>query len=71
MGRQAILSTIFACRLLMYTTMGWIPAASIASTNKGYSHYLPAPRFTVILVIRRAARWWNPSRTLRISPVTT
>ena len=55
----------------MYTPMEWIPAASIASTTEGYSHYMPGPCFPVIPMIRRAARWRNPSRTLRISPVTT
>ena len=55
----------------MYTLVGWSPAVSIAYTTKGYSHSPPASRFSVIPVIRRAAWWWNPSRTLRISPVTT
>ena len=71
MGRQDTLSTIFACRLLMYALMGWIPANSIASTTKGYSHSPPAPRFSIIPVIHYAAQCWNPSRTLSISPVTT
>ena len=71
MGRQATLSAMVACRLLMYTLMGWSPAASIASTTKGYSHSPPAPRFVVFPIIRHAARWWNPSRTLSISPITT
>ena len=38
---------------------------------RGYSHSPPAPRFAVILVIRRSVWWWNPSRTLIISPITT
>ena len=59
-----------ACRLLMYSPMGCIPADSIASTTGGYFHSLPAPSFSVSPVIRRAAQWWNPSRNLIISPVT-
>ena len=38
MGRQANISDMFACRLLIYTPMGWIPADSIDSTTNGYSH---------------------------------
>ena len=67
MGRQATLSYIVACRLLIYTS----PAAYIASTTKGNYHSIPAPHFAVIPVICRAAQWWNPSRTLRIYPITT
>ena len=55
----------------MYTPMGWIPETSIASTTKSYSHSPPAPRFSVGPIIRHAAWWWKPSRTLRISSVTT
>ena len=62
---------MFACLLLMYIPMGWIPVTSISSTHDGYSQSPPAPRFSVIPVIRRAARWWNPSRTLSTFPVAT
>ena len=71
LGRQATLYTMVTFRLLMYKFMGWIPAASIYSTNEGYPHYPPNPLFAVIPVIRHAAWWWNPSRNLSISPVTT
>ena len=60
-----------ACRILMYNLMGWSPVFSIAFNTKGYSHSSPVPLFSVIPVICRAARWWNPSRTLSISPFTT
>ena len=43
MGRQANISDMFACRLLMYTPMGWIPTDSIDSTTEGYS-YSPTAR---------------------------
>ena len=56
MGCQATISTMVTFRLLMYTPMEWIPAASIASTTEGYSHYIPGPCFPVIPMIRRAAR---------------
>ena len=59
------------CRLLMYTMMGCILAASIASSNIGYSHSMPDTRFAVIPVIRRAARWRNSVKTLIIYPVNT
>ena len=55
----------------MYTPMGLSPSASIASTNKGYYHSPPTPRFAVSPVICRSAWWWNPPRSLRIYPVTT
>ena len=71
MGRQGTLYAMVAFSLLMYTPMVWIPAASIDSTTKGYSHSPPAPRFAIILVIHRAARWWISSRTLSISPTNT
>ena len=71
MERQATICVMFACRLMMYTLMGWIPVIFIASTTKGYSHYPPDPCFSVIPVICCAAQWWNPSKTLGISPVTT
>ena len=51
--------------------MVWSPADSIASTLEGYYQYLPAHCSTVILMIRRTARWWKPSTTLRIYPNTT
>ena len=35
-----------------------------------YSHYPSVTHFPVILVIRLAKLWWNPSRTLKISPMT-
>ena len=59
-----------AFRLLMYTLMGWIPVASIASATKGYSHSLDVLYFAVTPVIRRSARWWNSYRTFIIAPVT-
>ena len=59
------------CRLLMFTTMGWIPAESIDFSTAGYSQYPPAPRFAVIPVIRQVDLWLNAVRTLRISLVTT
>ena len=71
MGWQATLSDMVSCHLLMYTLMMWIPSTSTSYTAEGYSHSLPAPHFAVILVICHAARWWNPFRTLRISPITT
>ena len=49
--------------------MGCGPAASIASSTAGNYHSLPAPHFSVIPVIRRAARWWNAVKTLNISTV--
>ena len=61
---------MFICRLLMYTQMGWSPAETIASSTSGCAHSLPAPRFAVIPVIRRAARWCNTVRTLSIYLVT-
>ena len=51
--------------------MGWIPAASIVSFTAGYSHSQPVPCFSVIPVIRHAARWWNSVSTLSIYLVTT
>ena len=59
------------CRLLMFTTMGWIPAESIGFSTAGYSQSPTAPRFAVIPVIRRFDLWLNAVRTLRISLVTT
>ena len=38
MERQATFSAMVVCRLLMYSLMGWIPAASTAATTRGYSH---------------------------------
>ena len=35
MGWQATLYAVVTCWILMYTLMGWTPAASIASTTKG------------------------------------
>ena len=58
-------------RLLMNIPMGWIPAASTVSSTEGYYYSPPAPCFSVIPMIRRAARWWKHSRTLSISPITT
>ena len=58
-------------RLLMYTPMGWSRAASIASSNDGYSYYSHALSFSIIPVIYHAARWWNYIRTLIIYQVTT
>ena len=55
----------------MYTLMGCILADYSASTTDGYSHSLPDPCFAVNPLIRLAARWWNPPRTLIISPATT
>ena len=69
-GWQDTRSDMVAYRLLMYSPMGWIPTASIASTNGDYSHSPPAPRFSVSPVIRRASQWCKPSRTLSISPIT-
>ena len=71
MGQKSILSAMVTFCILMYTPMGWRPTAFIASTTKGYYHSLPARRFSVSPVIRRAAHWWNPSSTLSISPITT
>ena len=71
MGRQTTLFDMVACRLLIYTPMGWIPAVSIASTTKGKSHSPPALRSSVISVIRCSTWWWNSSRTMIISLVTT
>ena len=71
MGRNATLSDMVTYRLPMYTPMGWSPTASIDFTTKGYYHYPPASRFDVSPLIHHVARWWNPSRTLSISPVTT
>ena len=59
------------CCLLMYTLMGCSPAASTTSSTNGYFHSPPAPRFSVIPVIRCVAQWCNSIRTLGISPVTT
>ena len=70
MGWQATLSNMIACPFLMHNPMGWSPAYFIPSTTEGYSHSPPVPCFAVIPVIRHAARWWNPSRTLIISLVT-
>ena len=67
MGHQATLSAMVACRLLMYTPIGWIPLASIASTTVGYSHSPPALCLAFITVICLAVCWWNPSSTLMIS----
>ena len=55
-----------SCCLLVYTPMGWIPVASIASTTEGCSHSLSAPHFSISHVIRCAAQWWNLSSTLNI-----
>ena len=52
-----------AYRLMMYTPMGWIPTASIASNTKGYYHFTPD--------LRCSSWWWNPTGTLIIYPVTT
>ena len=71
MGQQTTLSAMVACCLLVYTPMGWIPTASIASTTEWYCQSTPAQCFTVISVIYRVAQWWNPYRTLSVSPVTT
>ena len=62
---------MFACCLLMYSTMGYSPAASSASITGGYHHSLPAPHIVVIPVIRLSGRWWNPYRTFSITPGTT
>ena len=71
MGLQAIINSMFAFRLLIHTPMGLRPTFSIASTTDGYSYYAHAPCFSVIPVIHRSSRLWKPSRTKRISPVTT
>ena len=71
MVRQATLYAMVVFLPLMYTLMGWIPMASIASTTERYSHSPPTPRFSVIPVIYCAVQWWKPSSTLSISPVTT
>ena len=71
MGRQAILSAMVVCCLLMYTSMEWSPSAFIASTTKGQYQYPFASRLAIIPVICRAAWWWNPPRTSSISPVTS
>ena len=71
MGWKATFYAIVACCLLMYMPLRWISVVSIASTTEGYSHSLPDPRFAVIPLICHAAQWWNPSRTLTISPFTT
>ena len=60
-----------AFHILIYPPMGWITTASIYSITGGYSQSPPAPHFSVSPMIRCAARCWNPSRTLSISPATT
>ena len=67
--RHATFSNMVACHLLMYSIMGCIPAASSAATTGGYCHSPPDPYFTVIPVLRLAARWCNLSRTFIISPI--
>ena len=71
MGQRANFSTMFSCRLLMYSIMGCSTAASSAATTGVYYQSLPAPHVAVIPVIRLVARCWNPSSTFIISPVTT
>ena len=71
MVRQAKISAMVVYHILMYIPIGWSPMSSIAPITKEYYHSPHAPRFSVIPVIRRAYRWWNPSRTLIISSVTT
>ena len=71
MRREATLSAMDVCHLLVYTPMRWRPAASIDSTTTGYSYSTPVPRLAVSPMILCATQWWNPSRILRIPPVTT
>ena len=71
MVRHDTFSAMVACRLLMYSIMGCSPADSSAATTRVYYHSPPAPRVSVIPVIRLAARWWNPSSNFSIDPVTT
>ena len=71
MRRQSTFSSIVVCRLIMYSLMGWIPAASIATNAGGYSHYLTALPIIVIPIIRLAAKLWKPSSKCSIYPITT
>ena len=37
-GQQAIIYDMIAYRILMYSSVGWIPETSVASATGGYSH---------------------------------
>ena len=71
MGQQVTCSDMVDCRLLIYFPMGRIPVDYISSTTGGYSRSPPDPCLSVSPVICRVAWWWNPSRTLSISPATS
>ena len=71
MGLHTTFSSMVACRLLIFSIMGFIPATSIAAAAGGYSHSPPSPRISVVPMILLDDQWWNPSSSFTISPVTT
>ena len=57
--------------LCMYSLIGHIPSASIASATRRYSQFPSSACWVVIPAIRWNALLWNPYNTFKITLVTT
>ena len=63
-------ATVF-CRSLMYCSIIWNPASSLAVAAKVFSHLPSVFSYVGRLISRRATWSWKPPRTLIMQGVTT
>ena len=71
MGRQATCTATVSCLWGIYFLIGYRATVSSASSTEGHFYSLTIVRCAIIPVTLLANQWWNPSRTLSTSPITT